>query len=370
MYDAIVVGARCAGSPTAMLLAQRGYTVLLVDRATFPSDIMSTHFIQPPGVGSLYRWGLAEAVLATNAPPISQMTMTINGQSTEIAFVRPDGRPGVGVCPRRILLDKILVDAAVAAGAELREQFIVEDLLRDQNGAVTGIAGRHGGSDVREEARIVIGADGLHSKVARLVEIEEYNRVESLVCGYYSYFSGVPSGMEIYGGPNAGSLFFPTNDGNTCIVAGRPVSYFDKFRKDAESAFFETLAVLGLEERVRAGKREERFLGAADLPHYFRKPYGPGWALIGDAGTHVDPTNGQGIMKAFIEVEMLVPSLDDGLSGRVPMEEALAAFHQRRDDFCVPIFQQNLMSATMQAGVPMPQVRTWAELRGQATATA
>src|SRR5919109_4655931 len=142
-YDAIIVGARCAGSPTAMLLAQKGYRALVVDKATFPSDTMSTHFIHPPGVASLERWGLLDRLAATGCPPVTTYSFDF-GPLAVSGSPRPIDGVAVGYCPRRTVLDKILVDAAVDAGVELREGFTVDEILAD-NGTVTGIRGHEKG---------------------------------------------------------------------------------------------------------------------------------------------------------------------------------------------------------------------------------
>ena len=163
-YDVIVVGARCAGSPTAMLLARQGYRVLLVDRATFPSDTISTHVIQPTGIAALNRWGLLGQLLSTGCPPVGTYAFDF-GPFTIAGSPGTDDSP-VAYAPRRTVLDKLLVDAAASAGAEVREGFTVQEVLTD-GGRVTGIRGRgKGGHVVSEHARVVIGADGLHSVVA------------------------------------------------------------------------------------------------------------------------------------------------------------------------------------------------------------
>ena len=141
-YDAIVVGARCAGSPTAMLLARKGYRVLLVDRATFPSDTTSTHLVHPPGVASLWRWGLLDRITATGCPPIH--TYAFDFGAFTIAGAPGDGDAPVAYGPRRTVLDKVLVDAASEAGAEVRVGFSVEEVVVD-GGRVSGIRGRGGG---------------------------------------------------------------------------------------------------------------------------------------------------------------------------------------------------------------------------------
>src|SRR5438552_1100826 len=230
MYDAIVVAARCAGSPTAMLLARKGYRVLLVDKASFPSDTMSTHYIHQPGISRLNRWGLLERLRATNAPPIPKITIYMGEMA--ISPPPPEGMVADAWCPRRTVLDAILVDAAVAAGAELRENFPVRELVRDGD-TVTGVRGGSNGSMVTEEARMVIGADGMHSLVARSVEAPAYNTLPSLTFGYYAYWSGVPQdGAEIHMMEDCGVLTFPTNDDCVCIGAGSNIDGFHEFRKD------------------------------------------------------------------------------------------------------------------------------------------
>jgi 2-polyprenyl-6-methoxyphenol hydroxylase-like FAD-dependent oxidoreductase len=172
-YDAIVVGARCAGSPTAMLLARKGYKVLVVDRATFPSDTVSTHIVHPPGVAALRRWGLLDRLVATGCPPIDTYAFDF-GPFTLAGAPGTDEAP-VAYGPRRTVLDKLLVDAASEAGAEVRERFTVEEVVVE-DGQVTGVRGHgRGGRTVTERARVVVGADGRHSLVARAVRPERYH---------------------------------------------------------------------------------------------------------------------------------------------------------------------------------------------------
>ena len=183
-YDAIVVGARCAGSPTATLLARKGYKVLVVDRASFPSDTISTHVVHPTGVAALDRWGLLDAVTSSGCPPID--TYTFDFGPFTIAGSPGTAEHPVGYCPRRTVLDKILVDAASSAGVEVREGFVVEEVVIG-GGRVTGIRGKsNGGTSMIERARVVVGADGLRSLVARSVRAEQYNEVPPQICGYYS----------------------------------------------------------------------------------------------------------------------------------------------------------------------------------------
>jgi flavin-dependent dehydrogenase len=343
MYDVIVVGARCAGSPTAMLLARAGHRVLLLDRSTFPSDKLSTHYIQPDGVKRLEEWGLLDAVIAAGTPKIETFTV-YNGDTL---LMQPP-QDGVAYCPRRYLLDKILVDAAVAAGAELREGFLVEEITMDGE-SVTGIVGRtRDGDKVGEQATYVVGAEGHHSIVADTVKAEKYNDREALTGGYYSYFSGVEmSGAEVYISDRGGVLAFPTNDGRVCIAAGGARENFHEYRADIEGGFFHILdGAPSFAAKVRAGKREERWMGTADVPNFFRKPYGPGWALVGDAGYMKDPTTGLGIADAFRDASLLAKALDDVLSKRAAPEDALSGYQRQRDEAAGPMYALTLQMAS------------------------
>jgi 2-polyprenyl-6-methoxyphenol hydroxylase-like FAD-dependent oxidoreductase len=356
MYDAIIVGARCAGSPTAMLLARKGWRALLLDKASFPSDTMSTHFIHPPGVARLERWGLLDRVRDAGTPPINKMTLGIGGAVMEQQPVAADGTPASALCPRRTVLDKLLVDAAIEAGAELRENFSVREILIDGE-RVTGVRGEHNGATVQEDAKIVIGADGMHSIVAKTVGAEEYNTLPSLSFGYYAYWSGLKTdGGEIHMGDGAGVLVFPTNDGMTCVAVGGGVEGFHEFRKDIEGNYqrvVEGIASLG--ERMRSAKRETKFIGTADQPNFFRKPYGPGWALVGDAGYHRDFITGLGITDAFRDADLIAAAVDDGLAGRRPIEEALAGYERERNEIATPLFEFTTSLARL-AGPPTPEL--------------
>ena len=325
-YDAIVVGARCAGSPTAMLLARKGYRVLVVDRATFPSDTISTHHVHPPGVDALRRWGLLDRVIATGAPPIDTYTVDF-GPFTIV------GKPGMAYAPRRTVLDKLLVDAASEAGAEIREGFTVESLVFDED-RVVGIRGHEkGGKTVTERARVVVGADGRYSFVADAVGAEEYDTKPKLLASYYSYWSGLPMDGRFANWVRSyrGMAAWPTNDGLTLVIAGWPYREFEANRADVERNFLETLDTAPeFAELVRAAKREERFVGAA-VPGYFRTPYGAGWALVGDAGYNKDYITAQGISDAFRDAEACAEAVHQAFAGDRPYEEAMEAWRSARD---------------------------------------
>lgn len=336
-WDVIIVGSRCAGSPTAMLLARKGYHVLLLDRATFPSDSIRAHGIQLSGVALLAQWGLLEQVLASNCPPLRSSTTDLDDFPLT-GPVDPASGQDASYAPRRILLDKILVDAAVAAGAELRQGVRIAGLLTDGT-RITGVQGQaQDGTAVVEHAPLVIGADGTHSIVARMTQAPVYQERAALTCAYYSYFSGVPlDGLAAAFRPACFCGAFQTNDGLTGVAVQVPLAAFPAFRADIEGTFYRYLAqVPWLEELVRAGRREERWRGTADLPNGFRKPYGPGWALVGDPGYSKDPITALGISDAFRDADLLAGAVDDGLSGRVPLEDALAAYEQRRNEVALP----------------------------------
>lgn len=356
MYDAIIVGARCAGSPTAMLLARKGYRVLLLDKTGFPSDTPSTHFIWQAGIARLKRWGLLERLRATNCPPVTRISLDL-GQFV-LRGTPPPTPDGVTEAfgPRRTVLDKILVDAAVEAGAELRERFNVTELSFD-HGRVIGIRGRtKNGNPVTERARVVIGADGRNSMVARAVKAREYHTSPPLAPAFFAYWSGVPcTEFEQYFRISWGMAALPTNDGLTCIVAGWDAETQAHDRSDMESRYLKCLtSVPGLAERIRKGKREERLRGIGPLSSFFRQPYGDGWALVGDAGFYKHPIPAQGITDAFRDAELLTDAIDAGFKDRRPLEEAFGDYERTRNDMVMPMFQSTVQRASLKA--PPPEV--------------
>ena len=354
-YDAIVVGARCAGSPTAMLLARKGYKVLLVDRATFPSDTVSTLIIHPAGVSSLQRWGLLDRLTQTGCPPIDRYIFDFGPFA--LAGTSGTSESPVTYAPRRTILDKILVDAAAEAGAEVREGFSVDEVLFDDNGRVTGIRGREkDGREVTETARVVVGADGRHSRIAKGVEAEQYNDRPELNAVYYTFFSGLPvTGIEIYARDWRGIGAWPTHDGLTLVLTGWPYSEFESNRRDVEGSFWSTVDLVPeFADRVRSAKREERIAGAG-IRNFFRKPFGPGWALVGDAGYNKDSITAQGIQDAFRDAELLAGALDEAFSGASAYDDALGRYHATRDAHVLPMFEFTCELATLEPPPPEMQ---------------
>ena len=351
-YDAIIVGARCAGSPTAMLLARKGYKVLVVDRARFPSDTISTHLIHPPGVAALKEWGLLDRLVATGCPGIDTYSFDF-GQVTISGAPGTDETP-LAYAPRRTVLDKLLVDAASEAGAEVREGFTVADVVFE-DGRVTGIRGhRKGEPTITERARVVVGADGHHSLVARSVNPEQYNEKPPLQVSYYTYLSGLPMDgrYEVHLRPDRGFAAWPTNDDLTVVIGGWPRSELATNRKDIEGNFLATLEMVpDFAARFRAGTRETRFVGMS-LANFLRKPFGPGWALVGDAGYTKDFITALGISDAFRDAELCATGLDEALSGNRPFEVAMADYQTERDRRSLPFYELTAQLATLE---PLPQ---------------
>jgi 2-polyprenyl-6-methoxyphenol hydroxylase-like FAD-dependent oxidoreductase len=354
-FDVIIVGARCAGSPTAMLLARKGYRTLLVDRATFPSDSLSTHVVQPSAAAALLKWGLLGRLIATGCPPIDTYAYDF-GPFTIQGAPGKAGAP-VAYCPRRTILDKLLLDAAAEAGSEIRQGFTVDQVLIE-DGRVVGIQGRSkDGRSVSEHADVVIGADGRDSVVADAVRAERYNERPPLLAPYYAYWSGLPMEgiFETYIRPDRGFAAAETHDGLTMVVGGWPYAEFGSNKHDIEGNFVKLLDLApGFAERVRNARRETRFAGAP-TPNFFRKPYGRGWALVGDAGYIKDPITAQGIMDAFRDAELCAIALDQAFKGERSFDDAMNEYQRERDSKVLPMFEFTCQLATLEPPPPEMQ---------------
>lgn len=331
-YDVIIVGARVAGAATAMLLARQGLRVLAVDRVSFPSDTISSHQIQVPGIARLRTWGLLDRLRAAGTPPTRDVAFDTGEVVLRGRFPESEGVNEL-FSPRRTVLDALLVDAAREAGAEVREHIRVEELTWS-DGRVTGIRGtERGGRTMAETATLVVGADGKRSFVAESVGARTYRERPVLAFASYTYWSGVPTkGGELYQRPGRAVAVFPTNDDLTMIYVAAPMAEFGARRTDLEGHYLETLDRCGdLGERVRGGVRAERLRTTPDQPNTFRVPHGPGWALVGDAGVVMDSVTAQGISNAFRDADLLADAIVAGLGGREPLSTALAGHRRRRD---------------------------------------
>jgi flavin-dependent dehydrogenase len=355
MFDAIIVGARCGGAATALLLARRGYKVLLVDRAKFPSDTISTHYIWPPGMACLKRWGLLDRILATNCPVVWSIGLDVGEFQLDGELPPIDGMSDMAA-PRRTVLDKLLQDAAAEAGAEIRTEFAVTGLT-ETDGRVTGVRGRaQDGAEIIESARIVIGADGRNSLVAQHAGAEAYNVRPVLTCVVYAYWQDVaPHLAAIHPLERRIVISFPTNDGLTITPIVFPREQLPEVRAGLERHLVESINMVPLlAEPFGSAKRVERIRGMGDIPNFFRKPYGDGWALVGDAGYHRDPILAQGISDAFRSAEWLAEAIDAGFSGARPLGDALAAYQRRRDEVVAPMYELCMDMAALQP--PPPEI--------------
>jgi flavin-dependent dehydrogenase len=281
------------------------------------------------------------------------------------------GGVAAGYGPRRRALDQVLVEGAVAAGAELRAGFTVEEHIYDRD-RIVGIRGRDrsGGAPAIERATITVGADGRGSRLARAVQAPAYEVAPTLTFYYFAYWDGVvASGLELYVRPARMIFAFPTNDRLFAIFITWPIDELRAIRQDVERQFMAVVDLVpDLAERVRAGRRAERFSGAADLPNFLRRPFGPGWALVGDAGCHKDPFMALGVCDAFRDAELLADAIDAGLSGRRPLDEAMADYERRRNEATLSDFRMNIDLARF-TPPDADQRRLQAALRGNQQAT-
>jgi flavin-dependent dehydrogenase len=249
------------------------------------------------------------------------------------------------------------VDAASEAGAEIREGFTVDDVLVE-DGRVTGVRG-HGksGQPVAEYARVVIGADGRYSPVAAAVQPEQYNERPPLQASYYSYWSGLPMSGRFETSIRTDGAFaaWPTHDDLTLVIAGWPIAAFKANKRDIEGNVLKVIeSVPPFADRVRAARREQRFVGAA-VPNYFRKPYGPGWALVGDAGYNKDFITAQGIQDAFRDAELCARALDETFSGARSFDAAMGEYQSTRDAHVLPMYEFTCQFATLEPPPPEMQ---------------
>jgi flavin-dependent dehydrogenase len=333
-----------------MLLARKGYRVLLIDKATFPSDTMSSHLLQVEGGACLKRWGLLEQVIAAGCSAIRNITLDVGPPPFTEAVPLTDG-VDAHYALRRIVFDHILVNAAVEAGAHLWEGFHVQELLWEGE-QVIGIRGRQRqGKTFSEKATLVIGADGKHSVVARAVQAPFYSVSPTLTCGYYTYWSGVSlQDLEIHIRNHRSIVAFPSNDEKVVVGVQWPREQFDVVRRDIKGHFLEALeqCTPHLAAQLREGRQAERFVGTGQFPNFFRRPYGPGWALVGDAGHCKDPLLAQGMSDAFRDAQLLADAVENGLSSSRPLQETLADYEQQRNEAALPLYEFTCQAARLE----------------------
>lgn len=346
MYDAIVIGARCAGASTAMLLARQGHRVLVVDRATFPSDVISTHFLWPHGMSYLNRWGLLDQILAVT-PSHSTMKLVNDGieltGSVPVELLREYFRDLHGddsgvvqnyASVRRLVLDQILVEAAAKAGAEVCTNVTVRELIVS-DGRVVGIRGRtRDGEPVEERARIVVGADGRNSFVARSLNLPKYDERPRCTFAYWTYYAGFDLGPgQIHRRGRLACAVVPTNFEQNMVLVWGPSEWSRDFRRDVAGNLQRALDFVSPElgEVVRTrGTRMERIYGTLDQAAFLRPLHGPGWVLVGDAECFKDQCTAIGMTHAFRDAELTSAALHRWLTGDASIDEAMATYEARR----------------------------------------
>ena len=333
-YDAVIVGARCAGAATAMLLARQGARVLVIDRTRRGDDTLSTHALMRGAVAQLHRWGLLPTVAASGAQPVREVTFSYGTRDVPVR-IKPEGGIDALYAPRRTALDSILADAAEAAGAEFLFGHGLADLSRDPDGRITGamIAGPAGAATIGAE--IVIGADGVRSTVAARTGADAYHEARNATAVLYGYAPGLANrGYRWFFVPGATAGAIPTNAGEHCVFVSVPVERrADALGGDADAAFRRVLAETapGLAAELKGVPvRKRRFAGVRG---FLRQPFGPGWALVGDAGYFKDPCTAHGITDAFRDAELLARAVAAGT------RRAFEDYQGLRDALSLPLFR-------------------------------
>lgn len=327
-FDVVIVGARCAGSPLAAMLARRGLSVCLLDRARFPSDTPSTHIIQPCGVDVLARLGVLDTILAAGAAELDEVVLVtddvrIQTPGDETISERP------AICMRRVTLDVLLVEAAAEAGAAVRTGTRVTGLITD-NGRVTGVQTDAGPI----AAQLVVGADGRHSTVASSVGAAEYHVTPPGRMPAWAYYEGVAeqSGRAMLGRVGELAYLASPTDGDL-YMAAVTLNFSEQasFHADRDANFTAGIGMWPeLADVVAGARRIGPIRVLTNWYGYFRQAVGPGWVLVGDAGHFKDFSPGQGIADALRQAERLASAIEQGL-GQSDPDTAMHRWWRWRD---------------------------------------
>lgn len=353
-YDVVIVGARCAGAATALLLARRGLRVLAIDRGHYGSDTVSTHALMRAGVLQLARWGVLDAIKAAGTPVIRKTSFYYGDDEVLAVPIKPLGDIEGLYAPRRTVIDRVLVDAARNAGAEITFETQLVDLVRSDNGRVAGLVFKDGHDHERRvSAELVIGADGVRSTVARLAGAENYRTGRHATGVIFSYWSGTGiAGYHWYYKPGVSAGAIQTNDDQACIFASVPYARFPEMMrhgtKEGHQQVLEECAP-DLAAVVQQSEPVEKLRGFGGEPGYFRQSYGPGWALVGDAGYFKDPLTAHGITDALIHADLLAQAVAVGT------EAAFAGYQSARDNLAATHFEVTDAVASFEWDLPQVQ---------------
>jgi flavin-dependent dehydrogenase len=315
-----------------MLLARAGARVLLIDKGKYGTDTLSTHALMRGAVLQLTRWGVLPAVVAAGTPAVRKTTFSYSQQDVSVPI---EPRFGVDAlyAPRRLALDRILVDAAIESGVEVRYGVRADGLTRDGNGRVCGVTAASKDTRHTIAADIVIGADGLHSTIAAGVGAPDLVRGRFAAGVLYSYWEDVPVD-EYYWRfvSNASIGAIPTN-GGTCVFASTPSARFrEVVRGDAAAAYRRLLREISpaFASRLDEGRQLEPVRGFAGQVGFIKRGAGPGWALVGDAGYFKDPITAHGITDALRDAELLARAIIKGTAAAFADYEAMRLDLSRR----------------------------------------
>jgi flavin-dependent dehydrogenase len=335
-FDVIVVGARCAGSPLATLLARRGVRVAVLERATFPHDTLSSHLFETDALTFLDRLGVAEQLRATGAPFVRRMDMRIEDVQLTMDMPLLPGDVGGMASIRRWRLDPILAEAATAAGAQVRMGVKVTELLED-GGRVAGVRAIADGAETQLRARLVVGADGRHSTIARLCRSRRYNVTPSQRILYWAFFEGAkPATEPTFLSHRWGERFIlgiPSDEGLYQVLIWPEMAELEAFQADLDGAFMAHARTCEpIADALAGAHRVGKTIGATRFEGFFRDPSGPGWVLSGDAGHFKSPAPGRGIGDAFLQAEALAPAIVGGLEGsEEQLDRAMKSWGRWRD---------------------------------------
>jgi 2-polyprenyl-6-methoxyphenol hydroxylase-like FAD-dependent oxidoreductase len=336
-FDAVVVGARCAGATTALFLAKNGLNVLLIDRHNFPSNTISTHLVYANTLAIFQKLGVLEKLERGGAPRLTHLVDDAEGTVIDGRYLPVEGLD-YGLCLRRLKLDTILVNEARNHPRVTFLENTEATSLIHENGRVVGIKGYSSKNSSAFEARagIVIGSDGKNSTIAKLVKSEYLNWLPSFCGFYYGYFRNVvrqpePAPVSTYRGKTI-YYMFPTDDELHLAAFEFPTEEFARFRLNAKANLVKRLmAEPTFEERLRHATLEGVVYGTKDIPIFQRRSHGPGWALVGDASYNLDPVFAQGIGDAVRGAELLSSAISKAHGENKPLDTYLSEYESKRN---------------------------------------